>query len=39
MTFRVLDTNEDNKISLEEIFEVLEYLAKILLNDFEQEYQ
>jgi Ca2+-binding EF-hand superfamily protein len=39
MTFKILDENEDGKISFNEMAEVLESLIKIVLGEFDQEYQ
>ncbi len=39
MTLKILDENEDGKISFNGMAEVLENLIKIVLGEFDQEYQ
>lgn len=39
MAFKLLDTNEDGRITMDEMFVVLEPIAKIMINDIEYEYK
>ena len=39
MTFKLLDENEDGQISFEEVSGLLDSIVKIILGEFDQEYQ